>query len=100
MTDIADRTERWSLRVAYNSIFRKIFGYRHFESVTNLQHALGRHTWEELIERQKMALLLEQEDAMRILLSDYSATEYSCTHCFSHWHVNNYLFISYCTYLL
>ena len=52
MTDIADRTERRSLRVAYNSIFRKIFGYRHFESVTNLQHALGRYTWEELIERR------------------------------------------------
>ena len=53
MTDVADRNERGSLRVAYNSIFRKIFGYRHFESVTNLQHALGRQTWEELIEKRK-----------------------------------------------
>ena len=53
MTDVAVRNERRSLRVAYHSIFRKIFGYRHSESVTNLQHALGRQTWEELIEKRK-----------------------------------------------
>ena len=53
MTDVANRDERRSLRVAYNSIFRKLFGYRYFESVTNLQHALGRPTWEELIDRRK-----------------------------------------------
>ena len=53
MTEVANRDERRSLRVAYNSIFRKIFGYRHFESVTNLQHALGRPTWEELLEKRK-----------------------------------------------
>ena len=50
---VADRDERRSLRVAYNSIFRKIFGYRHFESVTNLQHSLRRHTWEELVEARQ-----------------------------------------------
>ena len=53
LTHVANRDERRSLRVAYNSIFRKLFGYRYFESVTNLQHALGRPTWEELIERRK-----------------------------------------------
>ena len=52
-TDVANRDERRSLRVAYNSIFRKIFGYRYFESVTNLQHALGRPTWEEFIVKRK-----------------------------------------------
>ena len=45
---VADRDERRRLRVAYNSIFRKIFGYRDWESVTELQHALKRPTWEEL----------------------------------------------------
>ena len=53
MTDVANRDERRSLRVGYNSIFRKLFGYRYFESVTNLQHALGRPTWEELVEKRK-----------------------------------------------
>ena len=38
MTDVADRNERCSLRVAYNLVFRKIFGYRYFESVTNPKH--------------------------------------------------------------
>ena len=52
MTKVANRDERRSLRVAYNSVFRKIFGYRHFESVTNLQHALGRPTWKELVEKR------------------------------------------------
>ena len=46
---VADRDERRKLRVAYNSIFRRVFGYRDWESVTNLQHALKRPTWEELI---------------------------------------------------
>ena len=48
--DVADRDERRKLRVAYNSIFRRVFGYRQWESVTNLQHSLKRHTWEELTE--------------------------------------------------
>ena len=37
---------------AYNSLFRKLFNYRTWESVSNLQHAFDRLTWEELIERQ------------------------------------------------
>ena len=53
ISHIADRDEKRSLRVAYNSIFRKLFGYRYFESVSNLQHFLGRPTWEELVERRQ-----------------------------------------------
>ena len=72
LTVIADRSERRSLRVAYNSIFRKIFGYRQFESVTNLQHALERPTWEELIERRKNGFMsrarsCDDETLVRIL---------------------------------
>ena len=54
---VADRDERRSLRVAYNSIFRKLFGYRTFESVTNLQHALKRCTWEELVEQRHLGFM-------------------------------------------
>ena len=46
---IADRKQKSRMRVAYNSIFRKLFGYSWRESVTDLQHALGRPTWEELV---------------------------------------------------
>ena len=49
---INDRDERRQLRVAYNSIFRKLFGYRQYESVTNLQGFLGRPTWEQLVEKR------------------------------------------------
>ena len=49
---VANRDERHSLRVAYNSIFRKLFSYRYFESVTILQHTHDRPTWEQLIERR------------------------------------------------
>ena len=55
---ISDRDERRSMRVAYNSIFRKIFGYRIFESVSNLQHFLNRHTWEELIAKRRASFLI------------------------------------------
>ena len=54
---VADRDQRRKLRFAYNSIFRKIFGYRQWESVTDLQHALHRPTWEELVDRRKNKFL-------------------------------------------
>ena len=47
--EIADRKQKSKMRVAYNSMFRKLFGYSWRESVTELQHALGRPTWEELV---------------------------------------------------
>ena len=50
---VADRDERRRLRVAYNTIFRKLCDYRPWESVTELQHALHRHTWEELVNKRK-----------------------------------------------
>ena len=46
---VASRDERRRLRVAYNSIFRRVFNNRTWESVTELQHCLNRPTWEELI---------------------------------------------------
>ena len=58
---VSQRDERRSLRVVYNSVFRKIFGYRVFESVTNLQHALKRQTWEELIDGRCRNFLLRAQ---------------------------------------
>ena len=53
---VANRDERRRMRVAYNSIFRKTFGYRQWESVTSLQHALNRPTWEELVNTRREKL--------------------------------------------
>ena len=50
---VANRDERRRLRVAYNLMYQKIFGYRTWESVTELQHALQRPTWEELVNARK-----------------------------------------------
>ena len=50
---IADVNARRQLRVAYNSVFRRIFGYRKFDSVSELQSLLVRPTWEELVEKRK-----------------------------------------------
>ena len=61
---VANRDERRRLRVAYNSLFRRTFNYRPWESVTDLQHALGRPTWEELVEQRRnkfMARLAEND---------------------------------------
>ena len=49
---IADRDVRRQLRVAYNSVFRRIFHYRPWQSVTELQSFLSRPTWEELLEKR------------------------------------------------
>ena len=50
----SDASERSKIRCAYNSLFRRIFGYRLFESVTELQLNLARPTWEMLIEIRKI----------------------------------------------
>ena len=50
---VRDVDERRQLRVAYNSVFRKLFGYSRRESVTKLQETLNRPTWEQLTERRK-----------------------------------------------
>ena len=51
--DVADRDEKRQFRAVYNSIFRKIFGYRWSQSVTALQGFLERPTWERLVEKRK-----------------------------------------------
>ena len=48
-----DARQRSKIRAAYNSLFRKIFGYRNFESVTDLQLSLARPTWELLCHSRK-----------------------------------------------
>ena len=53
VAQINDHGERSKLRAAYNSIFRRIFGYRKYESVTQLQLALARPTWEMLVEERR-----------------------------------------------
>ena len=44
-----DRRQSSKMRVAYNSVFRRLFFYSHRESVSGLQQMLRRPTWEELI---------------------------------------------------
>ena len=72
--NVANRDEKRQLRVAYNSVFRKIFGYRWYESVSALQGFLGRPTWEQLVERrtacfEKRIFNSEANDLARALLS-------------------------------
>ena len=54
---IANRDERRQLRVAYNSLFRKIFAYRWSQSVTDLQHFFSRPTWEELVDKRRHSFI-------------------------------------------
>ena len=50
---VADKRQSRKMRVAYNSVFRRLFGYSYRESVSSLQHMLGRPTWEELITKRR-----------------------------------------------
>ena len=50
---VADQNLRRKLRVAYNSVFRKLFNYRWRDSVRELQGFLQRPTWEELVDTRK-----------------------------------------------
>ena len=49
---VSNQDKRRQLRVAYNSVFRRIWDYRRFESVRRLQAFLGRPTWEDLLEKR------------------------------------------------
>ena len=66
--EVLDRNERRQLRVAYNSVFRKIFNYRWSESVTALQGFLQRPTWEQLVEKRRSGfvnrVLSSQSDSL------------------------------------
>ena len=55
IAEFFDASQRSKIRAAYNSIFRKIFGYRQYESVTNLQLSLARPTWELLCHSRKLS---------------------------------------------
>ena len=55
LSHLSDARENSKMRAAYNSLFRKIFGYRTFESVTELQLNLARPTWEMLMENMRSA---------------------------------------------
>ena len=77
MTHVADRDERRSLRVAYNAIFRKLFGYKYWESVTDLQHSLGRSTWEEIVYKRyngfmRRAKLCPPESLVHVICSMFN----------------------------
>ena len=43
---VSDRDTHRQMRVAYNSVFRRIFNYRPWQSVSELQMFLSRPTWE------------------------------------------------------
>ena len=65
MIYVTDRNERRKLRVAYNSIFRKLFSYRMRDSVSQLQGFLGRPTWEELLESRRSNFIQKAQVAPR-----------------------------------
>ena len=69
VAEVLDRDEKRSLRVAYNSIFRRIFSYRRSESVTALQGFLERPTWEELVERRRDGFLRRVRTGCRDMLA-------------------------------
>ena len=54
ISHFSDPRERSKIRAAYNSVFRRIFGYRVRESVTDLQLSLACPTWELLVEKLKI----------------------------------------------
>ena len=69
VTHVSNRDERRQLRVAYNSLFRKLFNYRWSESVTALQAFLKRPTWEQLVDKRRNSFYKRVREADPSLLS-------------------------------
>ena len=66
---VQNRDEKRQLRVAYNSVFRRIFGYRWSQSVSALQNFLVRPTWEQLVEKRKSSFVARVHRAGRDTLA-------------------------------
>ena len=71
---VVNRDERRQLRVAYNSVFRKLFEYRRSESVTALQCILNSPTWEQLVQKRRSKFVsrvqqLDMNSLSRILMN-------------------------------
>jgi hypothetical protein len=75
---VADPFARHQLRVAYNSVFRRIFGFHFYESVTDLQGQLSRPTWEAFVEKRSSSFLSDlrssNNEVLRCLLTVVSGT--------------------------
>ena len=81
---VLNRDERRQLRVAYNSLFRRIFRYRWSESVSALQSFLSRPTWEELVDHRRSGFVkrIRQGDASSLA---YQLVNRLLTYVASHW---------------
>ena len=55
MIFVSDTAIRRQVRVVYNSVFRRIFHYRSWQSVRELQSFLSRPNWEELLESRTIS---------------------------------------------
>ena len=68
---VLDRDARRQLRVAYNSVFRRIFNYRSWQSVSELQTFLSRPTWEELVDKRinKFYHAIQNDTLLSVLFS-------------------------------
>ena len=68
---VMDRDARRQLRVTYNSVFRRVFNYRSWQSVSELQTALSRPTWEELVDKRinKFYHAIQNDTFLSVLLS-------------------------------
>ena len=58
--------EMQNMRTAYNSLFRRIFHFRGFDSVSELQGYLGRPTWEELVQKRKQSFLKKSSSLKKL----------------------------------
>ena len=58
---VSDNDEKRQLRVAYNSMFCRIFHIRPFDSVTELQSLLHCDTWEQLVEKRKSRFMVSMK---------------------------------------
>ena len=72
--DIADPKQKGKMRVAYNSVFRKIFDYSWRESVTDLQHSLDRPTWEQLVKERTDGFMEKSRSLPESLVRACAAT--------------------------
>ena len=54
---VRERDIRRKMRVAYNSVYRKIYSYTQRESVSELQRTLNRPTWEEFCQKRVQSFM-------------------------------------------
>ena len=66
------RADFQQMRMAYNAIFRKIFGFRRNESVTDIVLSNGMKKWDDLVESRRERFINKKRQSSNVIVASFA----------------------------